>query len=84
MTISNEDRQTMIKYRVEQANEAIKEVKILLNNGLLKLAVNRIYYGMFYILSGLALKHGILARHFFSLDLTSILLRFNGTSIATL
>jgi uncharacterized protein (UPF0332 family) len=57
MTISDEDRQTMIKYRTEQANEVIKEVVVLLKNGLLKVAVNRIYYGMFYILNALALKH---------------------------
>ena len=57
MTISNEDRQVLIKYRTEQANEAIKEVEILLKNDLLKVAVNRIYYGMFYILNALALKH---------------------------
>ena len=57
MTISDEDRQIMIKYRTDQADEAIKEVEILLKNGLLKLAVNRIYYGMFYILNALALKH---------------------------
>lgn len=57
MTISDEDRKIMIKYRTEQAEEAIKEVEILLQNGLLKLAVNRIYYGMFYILNALALEH---------------------------
>lgn len=57
MTISDEDRQIMINYRTEQAEEAIKEVEILLKNGLLKLAVNRIYYGMFYILNALALTH---------------------------
>jgi uncharacterized protein (UPF0332 family) len=57
MTIADEDRQIMIKYRAEQANEAIKEVEILLKNDLLKVAVNRIYYGMFYILNALALNH---------------------------
>lgn len=57
MTISDEDRQTMIKYRTEQANEVINEVEVLLKNGLLKVAVNRIYYGMFYILNALALKY---------------------------
>ncbi len=32
MTISDEDRQIMIKYRTEQAEEAIKEVEILLKS----------------------------------------------------
>lgn len=57
MSISEDDRQVMIEYRAEQADEAVKEVEILLNNGLLKLAVNRIYYGMFYILSAFALNN---------------------------
>ena len=56
MTISDENRQTMIAHRIEQANEVIHEVEVLINNGLLKVAVHRIYYGMFYILNALALK----------------------------
>ena len=57
MTISEEDRETLIKYRTEQAHEAIKEAEFLIANDKLKLAVNRIYYGMFYILNVLALKY---------------------------
>jgi len=57
MTISEEDRETLIKYRIEQAREEIGEVEFLLKNNKLKLAVTRIYYGMFYVLLALALKH---------------------------
>ena len=55
--IKDDDREALIKYRIEQANEAIREVEILMKNDLLKVAVNRIYYGMFYMLTALALKH---------------------------
>lgn len=57
MTINNSERDTLIKYRTEQAYEAVDEVRFLIDNNKLKLAVNRIYYGMFYILCVLALKH---------------------------
>lgn len=56
---SMQDNQTeLIKYRIEQAKEAIKEVEILIEKNLLTLAINRIYYGMFYMLLALALKKG--------------------------
>lgn len=57
MTLQAKDRQALIKYRTKEANEAIKDVEILMEKGRLKPAVNRIYYRMFYILSALALKY---------------------------
>jgi uncharacterized protein (UPF0332 family) len=57
MTITDEERETLIKYRIEEAHEAIGDAELSLKNNKLKMAVNRIYYGMFYILSALALKH---------------------------
>ncbi len=57
MTITEKDRETLTKYRIEQAHEAIEDVELSLNHNKLKMAVNRIYYGMFYILSALALKY---------------------------
>ncbi len=56
MTLNEKDRSEIIKYRIEQAHEALEEVSFLLKNNRLKLAVNRIYYGMFYIVSALAVK----------------------------
>ncbi len=57
MTLNEKDRSEVIKYRIEQAHETLEEVSFLLKNNRLKLAVNRIYYGMFYIVSALAVKH---------------------------
>ena len=48
----------IIEYRINQANQVINEVELLIQNQLYVLAVNRIYYGMFYILLALSLKHG--------------------------
>lgn len=57
MTMSDGERSVLIKYRTEQAHEATDEVRFLIDNDKLKLAVNQVYYGMFYILNVLALKH---------------------------
>ena len=56
---SMQDNQTEhITYRIEQAKESISEVEILIDKNLLTLAINRIYYGMFYMLLALALRKG--------------------------
>jgi uncharacterized protein (UPF0332 family) len=57
MTITDPERDTLIKYRIDQAHETVDEVRFLIDNNKLNLAVTRIYYGMFYILCSLALKH---------------------------
>jgi len=52
------DFQNLINYRVQQAHETVKEVEFQIENNFLVIAVNRIYYGMFYMLLALALKNG--------------------------
>jgi uncharacterized protein (UPF0332 family) len=51
------DKSELIHQRIQQAKESLNEVEILVQNKLLKIAVSRIYYGMFYMLLALALKH---------------------------
>jgi uncharacterized protein (UPF0332 family) len=55
--LNNEDKQNLIKYRLEQADETIADLKILIDNNRLRSAVNRIYYGMFYALSALSISY---------------------------
>ena len=57
MTLREEDRNSLIEYRIQKAKEAIEDAQFLLDNDKMNLAVNRINYGMFYILTALALKH---------------------------
>ncbi|MEI6049806.1 MAG: HEPN domain-containing protein [Bacteroidota bacterium] len=57
MIIKDDIRQAIIDYRIEQAKGLIKEIENLINSGSLLFAVNRIYYGMFYMLTALALKN---------------------------
>ncbi len=46
----------LVEYRIEQAHQTIKEIELLIEKDLLVIAINRIYYGMFYMLLALALK----------------------------
>lgn len=48
-----------IKYRIQKANETIKEVEILIDNKLWNTAVNRMYYACFYSVGALLLSKGI-------------------------
>ena len=56
MTIEEQTRDDLIKYRLEQARDTIDVVELLIKNDKLSTAINRIYYGMFYSLLALALQ----------------------------
>ena len=51
------DRDTLVGYRLQQALETIELAKFLAENQKFVIAVNRIYYGMYYVLTALALKY---------------------------
>lgn len=55
--IAENDRDVLVEYRLKQAVESIDLSKFLLSSDKLVVAVNRIYYGMYYALTALALKH---------------------------
>jgi len=57
MTLKQEDRESLIKYRTEQAEDAIEDAQILMGKDRLKAAVSRIYYAVYYIVFALALKY---------------------------
>lgn len=55
--ITEKDRNSLIEYRLKQALDTIELARFLLASDKLVIAVNRIYYGMYYALTALALKH---------------------------
>ncbi len=55
--MKEEQRNQLIKYRIEQAKETSDEAKLMLENKMLRGATNRIYYAMFYMLLALSLKY---------------------------
>lgn len=50
-------KEDLIVYRVERAEKTLEEAEFALNNNMLPLAENRIYYSIFYIVSALALQN---------------------------
>jgi len=57
MTLDDKERDTLIRYRLGQAEEAISDVELLINNNRFRAAINRIYYRMFYSLLALGLAN---------------------------
>jgi uncharacterized protein (UPF0332 family) len=55
--MADTEKSYIIQYRIQQAKDTIAEIEILIQNRLFKTTVNRIYYGMFYMLLALALKY---------------------------
>ncbi|OYT12587.1 MAG: hypothetical protein B6I19_09650 [Bacteroidetes bacterium 4572_114] len=58
MKHNDKNKAALIQYRIEQANNTIETVKLLIENDKYNAAINRIYYGMFYILLAIAVKTG--------------------------
>jgi len=56
MTLDQSSREELLQCRLNQAREAADEVEFLIANNHLNLAINRIYYTIFYLLSAIALK----------------------------
>jgi uncharacterized protein (UPF0332 family) len=48
-----EERKDYVKYRIETAYKTYDAAKLLADNGYYNSAVNRLYYALFYIVSGL-------------------------------
>lgn len=72
--MTNEEKVTLIKYRLERANESLTASQLLLDNKLYTPAMNRIYYSMFYAVHALLVlsesafsKHGQV-KSFFNLN----------------
>lgn len=57
MNIKKEDRKNLVRYRMEQAEETVEDVRLLIENKRFRSAVNRIYYGMFYSLLAMGLEY---------------------------
>jgi uncharacterized protein (UPF0332 family) len=53
--ISPDDKNALVALRIEQAEKCISDVEFCMAEGKLELAINRIYYGMFYAMLALGL-----------------------------
>lgn len=55
----NGTRETLIRYRLEQADESLESAQILLESKKLRPSVSRSYYAMFYAVLALIVKEGL-------------------------
>jgi len=51
--------QAYVRYRLAQARETLTAAQLLLDNGLLRSAVNRVYYSCFYVAEALLRTEGM-------------------------
>ena len=58
MTLEINDRNILIKHRLNRARETRSESILLFRNKMYAAVVNRVYYSMFYALSALAIAEG--------------------------
>ncbi|MFN8429743.1 MAG: HEPN domain-containing protein [Spirosomataceae bacterium] len=56
------DKEVVIKYRIDRANETIEEAKIMAQFGHWNTTANRLYYACFYVVIALFLKDGIITK----------------------
>lgn len=62
--MTNDEKKTLINYRLERANESIKAAELMLENEMYIPAMNRIYYSMFYAVQALLiLKESAFSKH---------------------
>ena len=61
MTLSDEERKTLVEYRIQRANETWKETQEIIKSHLWYAAANRMYYACYYLTSALLISHGLSA-----------------------
>jgi len=55
----SDTRETLIRYRLEQADESLESAQILLESKKLRPSISRSYYAMFYAVLALLVKEGL-------------------------
>ena len=60
--MNESDRKELVSYRLNKANQTLKEIDILLKNELWNTAVNRMYYACYYAVSALLINSAIQAQ----------------------
>ena len=58
-TLDEQSRQSLVRYRLERADETIAEAKLLVSEGYYNATMNRLYYACFYAALALLVANGI-------------------------
>jgi len=76
--MNNEEEKEQIEQLIKKSDQNMEDVLFLITNQKYEIAVSRMYYSIFYILSALALKHNFqTSKH------TQLIGWFNKTFLAT-
>jgi uncharacterized protein (UPF0332 family) len=59
MKLNDEERKTVVQFRMEKSQKTFAEIALLLSNGLWHTAVNRLYYACYYAVGALLVQNGI-------------------------
>ena len=62
MSLSNQERQDVVTYRIEKAQKTLEEVKAIIPLKFWGLNANRLYYAAYYAVSDLLIANGYLAK----------------------
>ena len=55
--------EALISYRMERSRESIRAAEIMLENEMLTISMNRVYYSMFYAVQALLVLHNCFRFH---------------------
>jgi len=58
--LDEQSRKALVKYRLDRANETLKEAELLAKEGFFNAAANRLYYACFYAALALLVSKGIM------------------------
>jgi len=62
MSLTDEERDAIVFYRIQKANETLKEAEGIAQLGYWNAVINRLYYACYYITSALLVKNGHFAQ----------------------
>jgi len=59
MGLTDEERKSVVQFRMEKAKNAFSEISLLVDNALWQTAANRLYYACYYAVTALLIQNGI-------------------------
>ena len=59
MSLTDEDRNAIVRYRIERADNAFTQAKANFQMGYVEVTANRLYYAAYYAVSALLIANGI-------------------------
>ena len=62
MGLTDEERKSVVQFRMEKANNTFSEIALLTGNALWQTAANRLYYACYYAVGALLVQNGIEAQ----------------------